>query len=82
MKFHKHPGVTISDDGSWNKHIELVTDKAYSRSNILCMLKLRLDRSSLEKLYLSIIRPLLECGDVVWDPHNIYLINILEKVHN
>jgi hypothetical protein len=35
MKFHKHLGVTISDDGSWNKHIELVIDKAYSRLNIL-----------------------------------------------
>ena len=44
------------------------------------MLKFRLDRSSLEKLYLSFIRPLLEYGDVVWDPHNICLINILEKV--
>jgi hypothetical protein len=30
VKFHKHLGVTISDDGSWNKHIELVIDKAYS----------------------------------------------------
>ena len=35
VKFHKHLGVTISDDGSWNKHIELVIDKAYSRLNIL-----------------------------------------------
>jgi hypothetical protein len=42
------------------------------------MLKFRLDRLSLEKLYLSFIRPLLEYGDVVWDPHNMYLINILE----
>jgi hypothetical protein len=40
------------------------------------MLKFRLDRLSLEKLYLSFIRPLLEYGDVVWDPHNMYLINI------
>ena len=44
------------------------------------MLIFRLDRLSLEKLYLSFIRPLLEYGDVVWDPHNIYLVNILEKV--
>jgi hypothetical protein len=80
VKYHKHLGVTISDDGSWNKHIELVIDKSYSRLNILRMLKFRLDRLSLEKLYLSFIRPLLEYGDVVWDPHNMYLINILEKV--
>jgi hypothetical protein len=44
------------------------------------MLKFRLDRLSLEKFYLSFIRPLLEHGDVVWDPSNMYLINILENV--
>ena len=43
------------------------------------MLKFRLDRSSFEKLYLSFIRPLLEYGNVVWNPHNMYLINILEE---
>ena len=65
VKYHKHLGVTISDDGSWNKHIELVIDKAYSRLNILRMLKFRLDRLSLEKLYLSFIRPLLECETLI-----------------
>jgi hypothetical protein len=44
------------------------------------MLKFRLDRSSFEKLYLSFIRLLLEYGNVVWNPHNMYLINILEEV--
>jgi hypothetical protein len=44
------------------------------------MLKFRPDRLSLERFYLSFIRPLLEHGDVVWDPRNMYLINILESV--
>ena len=42
------------------------------------MLQFSLDGLSLEKL--SFFKPLLQYGDVVWDPHNIYLINILEKV--
>ena len=42
------------------------------------MLRFSLDGLSLEKL--SFFRPLLQYGDVVWDPHNIYLINILERV--
>jgi hypothetical protein len=41
VKYHKHLGVTISDDGSWNKHIELVIDKAYSRLNILPLLTIK-----------------------------------------
>jgi len=43
------------------------------------MLKFRLDRLSLEKLFLSFIRPLLEYGDVVWDPHNVNLINTWKR---
>jgi hypothetical protein len=59
VKFHKHLGVTISDDGSLNKHIELVIDKAYSKLNILRMLKFMLDRSSLwfSRLFFSFIYP-------------------------
>jgi hypothetical protein len=43
------------------------------------MLKFMLDRSSFEKLYLSFIRPQLEYGDVVWDPHNKFLVNIWQR---
>ena len=34
VKFHKHPGVTISDDGSCNKHIELVTQTSHIQGQI------------------------------------------------
>ena len=39
-----------------------------------------LDRFSLERLYLSYIRPILEYADVVWDNQNQALINKLENV--
>ena len=81
VKHHKHLGITFSDDGSWNKQIEQITDKAYCRLNILRKFKFKLDRLTLEKLYISYIRPLLEYGDVALDPHSIYLMNQLEKVH-
>ena len=31
---HKHPGLQLSDDGNWNKHIDMITKKAFSRVNI------------------------------------------------
>ena len=31
---HKHLGLEISNDGSWQKHIDLITKKAFTRVNI------------------------------------------------
>ena len=39
-----------------------------------------LDRFSLEKIYMSFIRPILEYADVIWDSQNQSLINKLENV--
>jgi hypothetical protein len=72
---HKHLGLEISNDGSWQKHIDLITKKAFTRVNILRKFKFILDRKTLEKVYLTFIRPILEYADVVWDnktPHVIY----------
>ena len=39
-----------------------------------------LDRFSLEKIYMSFIRPILDYADVIWDSQNQSLINKLENV--
>jgi hypothetical protein len=64
---HKHLGITLSKDGSWHKHIEDITKKAWTRINVLRSLKFILDRQSLETIYTTFIRPILEYADVVWD---------------
>jgi hypothetical protein len=64
---HKHLGVTFSNDGNWHSHIQNITKKAWQRIYIMRSLKFILDRKSLETIYLSFIRPLLEYSDVVWD---------------
>ena len=63
---HKHLGLAIADDLSWNKHIDDIIAKANQRLGILRSLKFKLDRLSLERIYLSLIRPILEYGDIVW----------------
>jgi hypothetical protein len=57
----------LSKDLSWNKHITEVIDKATRRLGIMRKLKYKIDRISLERIYLAFIRPLLEYGDVIWD---------------
>ena len=64
---HKHLGLTFSNDGKWNTHINNTFNKAYKRMNILRLLKHKVDRKSLLTIYISYIRPILEYGDVIWD---------------
>ncbi len=67
LKEHKHLGLTLSDDGKWGPHISSYLNKAWQRIGILRSLKFKLNRSSLERMYFTIIRPLLEYADVVWN---------------
>ena len=76
---HKHLGLTFSQDGSWTSHIDEIISKANSRLNILRKLKFKLDRRSLEQMYISYIRPLFEYADVIWDNCPDYMKDKLEK---
>ena len=45
-------------------------------------LKFTLDHRSLETIYLTFIRPLLEYGDVIWNSCTQYEKNELDKIQN
>ena len=45
----------------------MFSKKASKRLNMLKSLKYRVNRSTLVCLYKSLIRPLMEYGDVIWD---------------
>jgi hypothetical protein len=67
VNHHKHLGLIVSQDLTWNEHIIEISAKANKRLGVLRSLKHKLDRHSLEKIYLGFIRPILEYGDVIWD---------------
>ena len=67
VEFHKHLGLYFSSDCSWHHHINYIKQKAWTRINILRNLKFDLDRKSLEIIYTSFIRPILEYANVIWD---------------
>ena len=64
---HRHLGLTLSNTCTWSEHIQTITTKAWERLNLLRTLKFRVSRKSLEKMYISFVRPLLEYCDSVWD---------------
>ena len=77
---HKHLGVIISDNGQWNDHIDYIVKKTYNRLNIMRKFRTFLDRYSLERNYISVIRPLMEYADVIWNNQKQNLINKLENI--
>lgn len=60
--------------------MKLIIEKAWKRISILRQFKFLPSRKSLERMYYSFIRPLLEYGDVVWTNCMIEQPNVLEAV--
>ena len=63
-------------------HMEYILLKAWQRINIMRKLKYQLDRLSLEILYTSFIRPILEYGDILFDNCTQYEKDELGKVQS
>jgi hypothetical protein len=79
---HKHLGIILSNNCNWHSHIEYITEKAWKRVNIMRKLKYSLDRKSLEIIYTSFIRPILEYADVIWGNAFQYELESLDKIQN
>ena len=77
---HKHLGVTFNNKCTWSDHISDITTRAWKRIHVLRSLKFNLDRKTLEIMYLSFIRPILEYADCIWDNCNNQEINEIEKI--
>ena len=77
---HKHLGVILSSNNKWAKHIDLIIDSASKQIGFLRKLNYKLSKVTLNKLYLTYIRPLLEYASEVWDGCSITDSNRIEKV--
>ena len=77
---HRHLGISLSSNGSWEHHIENICVRAMKRVDCLRGMKFLLDRRSLEKLYFIFIRPILEYGDIIWDNCSHRCSEMLERV--
>ena len=63
---HKHLGLILDQKLSWTDHVDLVISNCMKRLNIMKKLKYVLDRKSLETIYKSFIRPMIEYGNVIY----------------
>ena len=77
---HSHLGLTLTKNLSWKEHINKVVLKAIRRVNIIKRLKFFLGRKSLTHIYITIIRPILEYGCILYDNCTRQESELLESV--
>ena len=65
----KYLGVTITSDLKWNSHIRNVCSKANRTLGFLRRNLFSCPQDVKEAAYKSLVRPILEYGSTVWDPH-------------
>ena len=78
---HVYLGLTITSNLSWRKHIFTVINKASRAIHILNFVKHRLPRSSgFSSLYKTMILPILEYCDIIYDNCTVRESAALEQV--
>ena len=82
VKSHKHVGLWLDSNLSWKTHLADIYSKASKRINILKFFKYKLCRASLEKLFISFIRPILEYGNIVWAGGYACDLSKLDSIQN
>ena len=76
----KYLGITIDDKLQWTDHIRSVCKKA---NGLLAFLKRNIKSCPQHikaKCYCAFVKPVLEYGSCVWDPHHQTHIDNLEKI--
>lgn len=78
----KYLGVTITGNLKWNVHIENTCKKAYKTLGFLRRKLAAAPATVKLAAYKTLVRPILEYGSIVWNPHQIYLTDMLERIQN
>lgn len=74
----KYLGLIITSNLSWNAHIDSIVYKASKRLGFLrCTLRHSTTNTKLS-VYTTLVRLILDHGDIVWDPHTSLYIQKVE----
>ncbi|KAJ4434444.1 hypothetical protein ANN_23006 [Periplaneta americana] len=76
----KFLGVYLNTKRSWEEHVDNVTGNAWRALHFIMRILRKASPKSREIAYLTLVRPLMECGTTYWDPYRIYQINSLERI--
>jgi hypothetical protein len=77
---HKHLGLTFNTSLTWSDHISTLTTKAGRCVGLLQRICRKVPRQCLEILYKTMIRPILEYGNIIFDGSPDTYTNRLEHI--
>ena len=80
VKSEKDLGILFKDDLSFDEHIAAKVKKATSLVGLISRSFTHLDINMFRTLFTAIIRPHLEYGAPIWNPHSKKLITMIENV--
>ena len=76
----KYLGVHITKDLRWDRHIDAIANKANKSLNFLRR-NIKIGNPQIkQQAYKALVRPILEYGQTVWDPHTASAAQRLEAV--
>ena len=81
-EFVKYLGVFIDPELKWNSHIDKLCAKTSKLVNFLGRLRSFLNEDSLKLIYRSVILPLFDYADVIFDSSNLKYTQQLQKIQN
>ena len=82
VESHKHLGLTLSSNGKWHDHIENLVKSATKILAMMRKIKFSVKRKTLEQMYVSFLRPILEYSSIVWDGCTTYEKDLIEKTQH
>jgi hypothetical protein len=77
---HCHLGVTLENHFTWSSHITKIAAKGSKCVGIMRRISRDLPRTCLERLYLTMVRPILEYGGILFDGCPDTYLKKLDKV--
>ena len=79
---YSYLGLTLTQNLRWGDHVNVVSIKARKRLSMMLPLKYRLDRKTLQTMFLSFVSPIMDYGMVIWGGSYDCDINKLDKINN
>ena len=80
IPYSKHLGVTSQQNLKWDKHFEEISIKANKHLDILNLLSFKLSRNSLEILYFTFVRSVLEYSNELFSNATKEDLKLFDKI--
>jgi hypothetical protein len=73
-------GLQISEDLKWKEHINNIFNKANSTLGFLRHNLQHCPQDRRKTAYITLVRYIMECGAIIWDPYTTTEINKLKSI--